>query len=204
TEKFYTEVQEIILARYNKTFDWSLKAKMMGKKAIESARIFIEETGIDSLTPEEFLVEREDMGKPFDKTPTCKWNTNLRGNRVGFIHVISCFSCIVSFSKVKQGKPSPDIFLAAAKRFEGGPIVPQNTLVFEDAPLGVCAAKSAGMSAVMVPDPRLDSSYLEHDGEGLPLMWQMELYLGLDYLAMVQLIHNLIGNWDDRLELGKS
>lgn len=34
---------------------------MMGKKAIESARIFIEETGIDSLTPEEFLVEREDM-----------------------------------------------------------------------------------------------------------------------------------------------
>lgn len=33
TEKFYTEVQEIILARYNKTFDWSLNAKMMGKKA---------------------------------------------------------------------------------------------------------------------------------------------------------------------------
>ena len=62
TEKFYTEVQEIILARYNKTFDWSLKAKMMGKKAIESARVFVEETGIsDSLSAEDFLVEREEM-----------------------------------------------------------------------------------------------------------------------------------------------
>lgn len=55
-------VQEIILARYNKTFDWSLKAKMMGKKAIEAARVFVEETGIhEVLTPEEFLVEREGM-----------------------------------------------------------------------------------------------------------------------------------------------
>lgn len=62
TEKFYTEVQEIILARYNKTFDWSLKAKMMGKKALEAARVFVEETGIsDSLTAEDFLVEREAM-----------------------------------------------------------------------------------------------------------------------------------------------
>lgn len=62
TEKFYTEVQEIILSRYNKTFDWSLKAKMMGKKAIEAARVFVEESGIsDSLSAEDFLVEREDM-----------------------------------------------------------------------------------------------------------------------------------------------
>lgn len=62
TEKFYTEVQENILARYNKTFDWSLKAKMMGKKAIEAAKVFVEESGIsDSLSAEQFLVEREEM-----------------------------------------------------------------------------------------------------------------------------------------------
>lgn len=52
----------MILARYNKTFDWSLKAKMMGMKAIEAAKVFVEETGIsDSVTAEDFLVEREDM-----------------------------------------------------------------------------------------------------------------------------------------------
>lgn len=62
TEKFYTVVQERILARFGKTFDWSLKAKMMGKKAIESARIFVEEFGLDGLlTPEGFLDEREEM-----------------------------------------------------------------------------------------------------------------------------------------------
>lgn len=35
---------------------------MMGKKAIEAARVFVEETGIsDSLTAEDFLIEREAM-----------------------------------------------------------------------------------------------------------------------------------------------
>ena len=62
TEGFYTEVQEKILARYGKVFDWSLKAKMMGKKATESARIFVDECGLDGLlTPEQFLEERESM-----------------------------------------------------------------------------------------------------------------------------------------------
>jgi hypothetical protein len=62
TEGFYTEVQEKILARYGKVFDWSLKAKMMGKKATESARIFVDECGLNGLlTPEEFLEERESM-----------------------------------------------------------------------------------------------------------------------------------------------
>ncbi|KAL6659143.1 hypothetical protein ACP70R_003183 [Stipagrostis hirtigluma subsp. patula] len=39
TEGFYTAVQEKILARYGKVFDWSLKAKMMGKTTAESTRI---------------------------------------------------------------------------------------------------------------------------------------------------------------------
>lgn len=35
---------------------------MMGKKAIEAAHVFVEETGLsDSLTAEDFLVEREEM-----------------------------------------------------------------------------------------------------------------------------------------------
>lgn len=34
----------------------------MGMKAIEAARVFVEETGIvDSLSAEDFLVEREEM-----------------------------------------------------------------------------------------------------------------------------------------------
>ncbi|XP_024967148.1 (DL)-glycerol-3-phosphatase 2 [Cynara cardunculus var. scolymus] len=187
TEKFYTEVQEIILSRFNKTFDWSLKAKMMGKKAIEAARVFVEETGIsDSLTAEDFLVEREAMlQKMF---PTCDLMPGA-SRLVKHLHAAGVPICVATGShkrhyelktqnhggifslmhhivmgddpEVKQGKPSPDVFLAAARRFEGGSVDPSKILVFEDAPSGVLAAKNAGMSVVMVPDPRLDSSYHE-------------------------------------------
>ncbi|XP_045813175.1 (DL)-glycerol-3-phosphatase 2-like isoform X1 [Trifolium pratense] len=187
TEKFYTEVQEIILARYNKTFDWSLKAKMMGMKAIEAAKVFVEATGIsDSLTPEQFLVEREAMlqslfptselmpgvsrllkhlhakGVPIAvATGSHKRHFELKTQRHGEMFSLMHHVVLGDDPEVKQGKPSPDVFLAAAKRFEGGPVDPSNILVFEDAPSGVLAAKNAGMSVVMVPDPRLDKSF--HD-----------------------------------------
>jgi HAD superfamily hydrolase (TIGR01509 family) len=44
-----------------------------------------------------------------------------------------------------RGKPHPDIFLAAAERLG---VPPAACLVFEDAPLGIEAARRAGMSAV--------------------------------------------------------
>ncbi|XP_034699129.1 (DL)-glycerol-3-phosphatase 2 [Vitis riparia] len=187
TEKFYTEVQEIILARYNKTFDWSLKAKMMGKKAIEAAHVFVEETGIsDSLSAEDFLVEREEMLRKLFPTselmpgasrlvkhlhasgiPICvatgshRRHFELKTQRHGEVFSLMHHVVLGDDPEVKQGKPSPDIFLAAARRFEGGPVDSQKILVFEDAPSGVGAAKNAGMYAVMVPDPRLDISFHE-------------------------------------------
>lgn len=103
TEKFYTEVQEIILARYNKTFDWSLKAKMMGKKAIEAARVFVEETGIsDSLTAEDFLVEREEMLQKMFPTSDLMPGTSLSTSSTVadyfslFISQVSAFSPFLS------------------------------------------------------------------------------------------------------------
>jgi len=57
---------------------------------------------------------------------------------------------------VKNGKPAPDIYLAAAQRFTNPPKSPSNVLVLEDAASGVQAAKTAGMLCVMVPDERLD------------------------------------------------
>jgi beta-phosphoglucomutase len=52
---------------------------------------------------------------------------------------------VTSPSDGLRGKPHPDIFLEAARRLE---ISPEHCVVFEDAPLGVEAARRAGMTAV--------------------------------------------------------
>jgi beta-phosphoglucomutase-like phosphatase (HAD superfamily) len=55
------------------------------------------------------------------------------------------FSALVTAEDVRLGKPHPDVFLTAAKKLDIGP---QYCVVFEDAPAGIQAAKSAGMKAV--------------------------------------------------------
>jgi riboflavin kinase len=50
--------------------------------------------------------------------------------------------------EVARGKPAPDIFLLAAERLGADPA---RCLVIEDTPLGVDAAKAAGMRCVAVP-----------------------------------------------------
>jgi beta-phosphoglucomutase len=50
---------------------------------------------------------------------------------------------VVGAEEVQRGKPAPDLFLEAARRLGCDP---RATLVFEDAVLGVQAARAAGMS----------------------------------------------------------
>ncbi len=52
---------------------------------------------------------------------------------------------VVSPADGLRGKPHPDIFLEAARRLGADP---EHCIVFEDAPLGVQAARRAGMRAV--------------------------------------------------------
>ncbi|MFX1600343.1 MAG: HAD family hydrolase [Promethearchaeota archaeon] len=55
------------------------------------------------------------------------------------------FDAIITATEVKKGKPEPDVFLIAAKLLN---INPKNCLVFEDAPVGIEAAKRAGMMSI--------------------------------------------------------
>ena len=55
------------------------------------------------------------------------------------------FDVIVTADDITRGKPDPEIFLLAAQRLG---VPPGRCLVFEDAPMGIEAARRAGMLAV--------------------------------------------------------
>ena len=57
------------------------------------------------------------------------------------------FSEIVSGDQAKFGKPHPEIFLLASAKIK---ISPNHCVVFEDAHVGIEAAKAAGMKVVAV------------------------------------------------------
>ncbi len=57
------------------------------------------------------------------------------------------FNDIVSAEDVSHGKPDPEVFLKAAAKLK---ILPGDCVVFEDALVGIAAAKAAGMRVVAV------------------------------------------------------
>ena len=68
------------------------------------------------------------------------------------------FSHIISATQVKEGKPSPDIYLYACEQLG---LTPGECLAVEDAPNGIMAAYRAGLPVVMVPDQTQPDEELE-------------------------------------------
>ncbi len=66
---------------------------------------------------------------------------------LGVLNLGEFFSAIVSAEDVKRGKPDPEVFLTAAARIG---VQPAGGIVFEDALVGIAAAKAAGMRVVAV------------------------------------------------------
>ncbi|MAE16262.1 MAG: HAD family hydrolase [Deltaproteobacteria bacterium] len=179
TERFYTVVTQEIAAEYGKTFDWTLKSRIIGRKAHESARIIVETLELP-ITPDEYLKSRNGrLWELFPDTQPLPGATRLTQHlheagipqavatssgqelyNIKTAHLqqwFNAFQTVVNGDdpEVKEGKPAPDIFLLAAKRLGFNP---SECLVFEDAPSGTKAARTAGMAVVVVPDPNMDRS----------------------------------------------
>ncbi|XP_066586731.1 pseudouridine-5'-phosphatase-like [Prorops nasuta] len=184
TETIYSEIYNTITQRYGKTYTWEHKVKVMGFQSQESTKAIIEMLNLP-ITPAEFDQQLQVLFKmkfslsnlmpgaerllkhlksnnvPIAlATSSSKPSYDLKTER--WKHIFSLLEPKVygsSDPEVLKGKPAPDIFIVCAKRFPDKPH-PSKCLVFEDSPNGIEAALSAGMQAVMVPDPGLPKSLI--------------------------------------------
>lgn len=70
------------------------------------------------------------------------------------------FDVVVGAADVKRGKPNPDIFLKAAELCGA---LPADCIVFEDAPLGVEAARRAGMRVCVLTTTMPEQAFAQFD-----------------------------------------
>lgn len=179
TEIVYTRVTQKIVSRFGKTFDWSIKANMIGRAEADSSRYLVQALDLP-ITPEEYLAERNTMLKEgfaaCDAMPgaesivrhlhrhgipmavaTSSSRELFRIKKSRHTHWFDLFEITVTGDDpgILLAKPAPDIFLAAADKLGANP---QDVLVFEDAPSGLAAGIAANMRVIAVPDPNMDKS----------------------------------------------
>eukprot|EP01023_Acetabularia_acetabulum_P003372 TRINITY_DN11415_c1_g1_i1.p1 TRINITY_DN11415_c1_g1~~TRINITY_DN11415_c1_g1_i1.p1 ORF type:complete len:309 (-),score=55.28 TRINITY_DN11415_c1_g1_i1:275-1201(-) len=213
TETIYTQVQQEILQKYGKEFTWELKAKMMGRKALEAGQILIDDLGLQGqLSAQEFIDEREKLLD--EHFPNCQLMPGVQ-EVVSFLkkiqipmavatsshrrhfelktskhgEIFKLFELIVTGDEVSKGKPDPELFVTAMKRL--GSSQPENCLVFEDAPVGVQAALNAGMKVVMIPDENLPDAS-QNSQPHLKLQSMTEFHPQLWFLKMHLLAYKLL------------
>jgi HAD superfamily hydrolase (TIGR01509 family) len=74
-------------------------------------------------------------------------------NAVNYLGIADNFDLIFAGIDVKQGKPSPEIYLKVMEHFD---ISAAETLIFEDSAVGIEAAKASGAQYMIVPKEQFD------------------------------------------------
>jgi pseudouridine 5'-phosphatase len=183
TEPFYTKAHQIVAARYGKIFDWTVKSKMIGLRAEDSANVLIKTLQLPMSVPEYLEARKHLLAELFPQAEALPGAVKLTMHlhRVGIPQAVatssdrynfelkitmhkewfSIFRCVITGDdpEIKRGKPHPDIFLIAAERLQASP---SKCLVFEDSPAGIDAARAAGMYTIAVPDPNMDDRAYPH------------------------------------------
>jgi HAD superfamily hydrolase (TIGR01509 family) len=74
-------------------------------------------------------------------------------NAVAYLGIADNFDLIFAGVDVKQGKPSPEIYLKVMEHFG---ISAEETLIFEDSAVGIEAAKASGAKYMVVPQSQFE------------------------------------------------
>ena len=172
TEPIYDEADQKLIDEYGnkQKLDWSVKRKIIGTTHKDSSRIFVESFQIN-LTPEEFQKKKDELlVESFKKckfkkgakeiTHKLKYELGLKiaiataSSKNNFENktyykkdwVNDDIDVVITSERIKEGKPSPDIFILSAKELG---LQPDECIVFEDGVSGVKAAIRAGVRIVI-------------------------------------------------------
>lgn len=185
TEELYPRAAEKLLARRNKEFNREVLDRMIGRRAHAALSAFKEvhelEEEVDDLIAESQALLHEIMEEDLAPMPGLLELLDrlemaeipravATSSRRSFVeHVFQRFDLaerfafVLSAEDVTRGKPHPEIYLAAAERFD---LSPAEVLVLEDSAAGFQAARAAGTIAVAVPGPHSH----RHDFAGAALV----------------------------------
>jgi pseudouridine-5'-monophosphatase len=177
TESLNERVNQIIVRRYGKTFDLAIKMKIAGRSTLDSAAMIVNTLQLP-VTSAEYLEQRNRLLEPLYPTAnplpgTIRLTQHLARYKIPQAIASSSSRRNYDMKTIRHtewfkiferailgddpelinGKPAPDIFLLAAQRLGTSP---EHCLVFEDSVAGMKAAKAAGMSVVVIPDPVFD------------------------------------------------
>ena len=200
TEQMYSDMIQLMLDDYGVKFTKEIKIKQMGRPTREAGEVLINSLNL-SMKIEEYEDKLHILRPQF--FPSCelmsgaeKLVNHLHNNNINIaiatsaerssfnlkitkhVNLFSKFSHIVcgSDEEIGKGKPAPDIYCIASKRFKIVP-KPENVLVFEDAFNGVQAGLAAGMHVVWVVDMRfcpLSKQELEeHKSDRLTIIYNL-------------------------------
>ncbi|KAL5963217.1 Pseudouridine-5'-phosphatase [Taenia solium] len=178
SEQIYTNQLSKFLSRHGREYTYRVKRLMMGRKPLEAANIICKEYNLP-MTPSEVLEDYKKelpleiwhtatlmpgvqrliehlkqnsipmavaSGSTSQQVPHKMWNHRDVWQHIN--HVVAAGDD----PEVLRGKPAPDVFQVALKRFNDPSAREESTLVFEDAWNGVQAGLAAGMFVVWVPE----------------------------------------------------
>jgi HAD superfamily hydrolase (TIGR01509 family) len=169
SERLYFQTQHDIASRYGKKVTDQLLWRMMGRKPIESVKIFIRDLNIRE-SAEAVLELRNEMMRKKLKTElavmpglneiirffSSKINLGIAtGASKEFLDIVvdklgirNHFLVLQASDEIINGKPDPEIYLTACQKLG---VFPPDCVVLEDSENGVWAGKNAGCYVIAVP-----------------------------------------------------
>ncbi|KAJ6938083.1 hypothetical protein NC651_004699 [Populus alba x Populus x berolinensis] len=182
TDGIVSDVLKVSVVKYGKQWDGRETQKIVGKTPLEAAAAVVEDYELPCST-DDFLTQITPLlydqwcnikARPganrlikhlsSHNVPVALASNSPRANIESKISYHQgwkgSFSAIIAGDEVRTGKPSPEIFLEAAKRLN---LKPSSCLVIEDSLPGVTGGKAAGMEVVAVPSIPKSHLYTEAD-----------------------------------------